>query len=46
MHYTDERMVLWNNRETWNTDILALIGAAVSKKYHELLKKDSQDERQ
>ena len=31
-----------NSREIWNTKVLALIGAAISQKYHELFKKDSQ----
>ena len=30
----DEKQVLWNSREIWNTEVSALIGAAISQKYH------------
>ena len=29
-----ERKILWNIREIWNTEVSALIGAAISQKYH------------
>ena len=39
--HIDERKVLWNIRKMWNTEVSALLGAAISQKYYELLKKDS-----
>ena len=41
--YTDERRVLWDSGKIWNTGVSALIRAAVSQKYRELLKKDFHD---
>ena len=39
----DEKQKSWNYRKIWNTEVSALIGAAILQKYHELLKKDSDD---
>ena len=41
--HINEKKVLWNSRKMWNTEDSALIGAAISQKYHDLLKKNSLD---
>ena len=35
----DERKVLWNSREIWNTEVSAVIGTVISLKYYKLFKK-------
>ena len=42
----DESRVLWNSREIWNTNVLALFVSAITWKCYRLLNNDSHDAEQ